>query len=321
MSKRKCTRWRAATRAVGVDRLERLEKAADSSRRLGPLLTISRRIGQHELIDRGAALTYYAVLSLVPGLLVLLSLIGLFGSEKTVDLVLSIIKDVGPSDGDTVAKGPLLALLKEDAQPGTLLSVGLIGLLWTASAFVASFFRASATIWDVTRQTLRQAWPLRLVLTIVILLLLAFAFLLIALTGQLAASIADVLGIDQATLNLYGFLKWPALLAVLALLVGLLYRVSPSRERSVTRWIVLTPGGAFATVSWVLVSVAFEVYVNAFATYDSTYGALGTTIAGLIWLWLTNLTLLMGVELDVALELRHERRPPTPERPRRSPAP
>lgn len=130
------------------------------------------------------------------------------------------------------------------------------------------------------------------------------ALLIVALTGQLAASVGGALGIGEEALSLYGLLKWPALLVVVALLVGLLYRHSPSGERTITKWLVLTPGGAAATVTSALVSVAFEVYANAFATYDSTYGALGTTIAGLIWLWLTNLTLLMGVELDAALELR-----------------
>jgi membrane protein len=312
----------AATRAAGAERLEQLEWAADSSRALGPLFTIYRRAGRHELVDRGAALTYYAVLSLVPGLLVLFSVIGLFGTDTTVDQVLSIIHEIGPADGDSVAKGPLESLVKEDAQSGALLGVGLVAILWTASAYVGSFFRASATIWDVEKQRVRRAWPLRLALTLAILLLLALALLLIVLTGQLAASIGDALGIGHKAIDLFGFLKWPALLVVVALLVGLLYRASPSRERSVTKWAVLTPGGAVATVSWVLVSIGFEIYANSLATYDSTYGALGTTIAGLVWLWLTNLTLLMGVELDSALELRSARgAPATPGPTGRSPAP
>jgi membrane protein len=312
----------AATRAAGAKRLERLERAADSSRRFGPLLTIYRRIGRHELIDRGAALTYYGVLALVPAVLVVFSVIGLFGSDKTVDQVLSIVHEVGPTNGESVARGPLTALVKHDTQSGTLLGLGLIAILWTASAYVGSFFRASATIWDVEKQRVRRAWPLRFALTLVILLLLALALLLIVLTGHLATSIGKTLGVGQEAIDLFDFLKWPALLLVVTLLVGLLYRVSPRRERSVTKWAILTPGGAVATVSWVLVSVGFEIYANSFATYDSTYGALGTTIAGLIWLWLTNLTLLMGVELDAALELRGGRAgAATPEPTRESRAP
>jgi membrane protein len=294
----------AAARAAGAERLSKLEDRADSSNRLRPLLVISRRIGRHELIDRGAALTYYSVLSLVPALLVLFAVIGLFGDEGTVDEVISIINDVGPAAADESARQPLETLIKQDAQSGTLLGIGLIAVLWTASAWTGSFFRASATIWGVDKRPVWRAWPLRVALTFAFLLLLSSALLLIVLTGQLARSIGEALGIGDEVLRFYSFMKWPALLVVVTVLVALLYRMSPSKERGATRWRVLTPGGAMAVIAWLVVSAGFEIYVNAFATYDTTYGSLGTTIAGLIWLWLTNLTLLMGVELDAALEFR-----------------
>jgi membrane protein len=307
----------AATRAAGARRLTRLEEAADSSNRFRPLLVIARRAGRHELVDRGAALTYYSVLSLIPAILVLFALIGLFGNEDTVNKVLSVVKDVGPSASDATAKDQLDSLVRHETQSGALLGIGIIAVLWTASAYVGSFFRASATIWNVEQRPVWRAWPLRLGLTIAFLILLALALLLITLTGTLAKSIGDALGIGQTVLDLYGFLKWPALLVVVTLLVALLYRASPSGERAATKWRILTPGGAAAVAAWLVVSVGFEVYVNAFATYDSTYGALGTTVAGLVWLWLTNLTLLMGVELDAALEFRSAKDVPsaTPARP------
>jgi membrane protein len=265
-----------------------------------------RRIGRHELIDRSAALTYYSILSLVPGLLVLFSVIGILGDQGTVGEVLEILEEVGPNDVEGAARDPLASLLEHDAQSGTLLGLGILAILWTASAYIGSFFRASATVWGVERRPVSRAWPLRMALTITFLILLALALLLIVLTGQLARSIGDALGIGDSVLGLYSFFKWPALLVVLTLLIGLLYRASPSRERSATRWRVLTPGGAAAMVAWLLVSAGFNVYANAFAGYETTYGALGTMVAGLVWLWLTNLTLLMGVELDAALEFRKE---------------
>ena len=284
--------------------LARLEAAADTSDRLRPLLVMARRAGDHELYDRGAALTYYSVLSLVPGLLVLCSIIGLFGTPDTVDDVISVVKDVGPSSSDVVARNQLESLIKHEAESGALLGVGILAVLWTTSAYVGSFFRASASVWGVDRRAVWWAWPTRLALTTVFLFLLALAFLLITLTGELARSTGDALGVQPSTIDLYAFLKWPLLLIVVTLLVALLYRASPSGKRSATKWRILTPGGAAAMAAWILVSVAFEVYANSFATYDDTYGALGTTIAGLVWLWLTNLTLLMGVELDAALEFR-----------------
>jgi membrane protein len=198
----------------------------------------------------------------------------------------------------------------------------LLAVLWTASAFVGSFFRASATIWEVGQRPVRWAWPLRVAFTLVILLLVGLALLLIVVTGRFATSLGDALGIGEEALRLFNLWKWPVLIVVVALVVGVLYSVSPRRERSVAKWIVLTPGGAVATLTWVLLSVGFEVYVNTFATYETTYGALGTAIAGLVWLWLTNLTLLMGVELDAALEIRRaEALAATPEPPRPSPVP
>ena len=312
MSEPKTPSRLAATRTAGAERLARME---EESGRWGPLVVMARRIGRHELIDRGAALTYYSVLSLIPGLLVLFSVIGLFGDQGTVEEVIGIFDDVGPSDGEAAARQPLESLIRDDAQSGTLLGVGLIAVLWTASAYIGCFFRASAMIWGVDRRPVWRAWPLRVALTMGFLILLALALLIIVLTGQLAQSIGDAIGIEQGLVDLYSFVKWPALLVVVTLLVALLYRTSPSRERSATHWRVLTPGGAIAVAAWVVGSVGFEVYLNAFATYDSTYGALGTTIAGLVWLWLTNEVLLLGVELDAALEFRKDPKPGSPPAP------
>ena len=195
---------------------------------------MARRIGRHELIDRGAALTYYSVLSLIPGLLVLFSVIGLVGDQGTVNEVVNIVDDVGPSNADAAAKSSLESLIRDDTQSGTLLGLGLLAVLWTASAYIGCFFRASAEIWGVERRPVWRAWPLRVALTALFLLLLAIALIIIVLTGELASSVGDAIGIEDQLINLYTFLKWPALLVVVTLLVALLYRSSPSRERSAT---------------------------------------------------------------------------------------
>ena len=219
------------TRTAATERLTRLGEKAEASGGVGPLVTIARRAGAHELVDRGAALTYYTVLSLIPGLLVMFSVIGLFGTESTVNEVLTIIDEVGPSSGDTVARDPVESLIKNDTRSGVLLGSGLIAIIWTASAYMGSFFRATAVIWEVEKRPAWRAWPLRIAFTVVILLLLAIALLLITLTGQLASSIGEALGFGDEFLDIYGFLKWPALLIVVTVLVGLLYRASPGGER------------------------------------------------------------------------------------------
>jgi membrane protein len=158
-------------------------------------------------------------------------------------------------------------------------------------------------VWEVERPPAWRAWPLRLGLTVLVLVLLALALLLLVLTGRLASAVGDAVGLGTATVELYGVLKWPALLVIVVALVGLLYRVSPTGARPRPWWQILTPGGATAVAVWTIGSAGFEVYVDRFSAYDTVYGALGTTIAALVWLWLTNLVLLAGVELDAALEL------------------
>ena len=186
----------------------------------------------HELTDRGAALTYYSVLALIPALLVLFSVIGLFGNQGTIESVLGIVKEVGPSNGEAVGRDPLTEVVQHDTRSGFLLGTSLIAIIWTASAYVGSFFRASATIWGVERRPAWRAWPLRMALTVGILILISMALLLITLTGQLAKSIGDEVGIGDAVLDVYGIAKWPALLMVVTFAVGLLYRASPSGERT-----------------------------------------------------------------------------------------
>jgi membrane protein len=281
-----------------------LRERVTNDPRIGAFLPTARRLGRHELIDRSAALTYYGILALIPGVLVVFSLIGLLGTQDTVNEVLKVFREVGPADGEGPLREPLEDLVKSDTRSGALLGVGLLGVLWTASAYVGSFFRASATVWDVGARPVWHAWPARMALTIAILVLLAVALLVVVVTGKVAGAVGDAIGLESQIVTLYNVFKWPLLLAVLVLVVSVLYRASPSRPRSATDWWVLTPGGAFAVVAWVLLSVGYNVYADLFASYGTAYGALGTTVATIVWLWLTNLVFLMGVEADAELEIR-----------------
>jgi membrane protein len=278
-----------------------LQRVANDPR-VGAFLPTARRLGRHELIDRSAALTYYGILALVPGVLVVFSLIGLLGTQDTVNEVLKVVREIGPGDSEGPLRQPLEDLVKSDTRSGTILGVGLVGVLWTASAYVGSFFRASATVWNVGARPVWHAWPARMALTIAILLLLSLALLVVVVTGKVATSVGDAIGFQSQIVSLYNVFKWPLLLTLLVLVVSVLYRASPSRPRSATKWL-LTPGGAFAVVAWVLLSVGYNVYADLFASYGTAYGALGTTVATIVWLWLTNLVLLMGVEADAELEI------------------
>jgi len=261
-----------------------------------------RRAKENDLLDRGAALTYYGLLGLLPALLVLFSLFGLLGSRDDVESSLGIVSALVPGDRDQGAREQFADVLRDDAASGALLGLGLVGVLWTASAYVGAFFRASARIWDVPLLPLWRAWPARLALTLALLVVAAIALTAIIVTGRLAEEIGDALDLTEATVTLYEIVKWPAVLVLLVLLVGLLYRGSPSAPRTLSRWWVVTPGGAFTVLAWLVVSGLFTVYVNLFGSYETSYGALGATIASMIWLWLINLVLLAGVSVDAELE-------------------
>jgi membrane protein len=279
----------------------RVEELAQAPR-VRPFVPTAERLARLELIDRGAALTYYGLLGVIPALIVVLSVIGLFGSEHTIDEALDIIADHIPAGDDSRARTKFADLLQQEASSSALLGLGIVGVLWTASAFVGSFFRASATIWEVRRRPFWRAWPQRMGLTVLLLMVAAISLSAVVVTGQLARSIGEAIGLTDATVTLYEILKWPAILILLVVLVGVLYRASPSGERTLTWLWLLTPGGAFAVLAWLVVSGGFTVYVQLFGSYETTYGALGTTIVTMAWMWLMNLVLLAGAVVDAELE-------------------
>jgi membrane protein len=278
-------------------------EALQENPRIKPFLPTAERLGRHELIDRSAALTYYGILALIPGFLVVFALVGLLGDQDTVNEALGIVREAGPGDAEGPLREPLEDLIHDGAKSGTLLGIGVLGVLWTASAYVGSFFRASAAIWGVKARPVWRAWPARMALTVGILLLLAVALLALVITGEVATAIGDAIGLEQQVVTLYEIVKWPVQLLVILLVVSVLYRASPSGPRSATSWRLLTPGGTFAVAAWILLSAGYAVYANLLASYGTAYGTLGTTVAAIVWLWLTNLTFLMGVEADAELEI------------------
>ena len=268
--------------------------------RVRQFLPTAERIGRHELVDRAAALTYYGILGIIPAFIAFYAVLGLLSDQNTVSETVGIFGALVPGDADA-ARDKLTKVLQSQANSIPLLGLGLLGVLWTASAFIGSFFRASATIWGVKRRPLWRAWPGRVALTFVLLILVVLAALAIVVTGELAQSVGDLLGLTQAMITLYEIVKWPVVLLVLVLVISLLYRSSPHPPNRVRVWFGVTPGVVFAVVAWLVVSGGFTLYVQLFGSYETTYGALGTTIASMVWLWLSNLMLLSGLTVDAEL--------------------
>jgi membrane protein len=289
------------------DAPEKVEDPTDLEKRswLYVLRKTFREFSADQCTDLAAALTYYAVLALFPAAIALTSLLGLVGrGTEAVDQVLSILGDLGAS-GVVDSVGPTLRELSHSQSAGLGLVLGLAGALWSASAYVGAFGRAMNRIYEVGEG--RPIWKLRpamLLLTAMLVVLAAVALLGLLVTGPVAEEIGDALGVGSTAVLVFDIVKWPVIALVVVAIVALLYYFTPNVRQPRFRWVSV--GAALAIVTWALASAAFGFYVANFSSYDKTYGALAGVIVFLLWLWLTNLALLFGAELDAELERGRE---------------
>ncbi|MEW6583458.1 MAG: YihY/virulence factor BrkB family protein, partial [Actinomycetota bacterium] len=286
----------------------------EAGRGEGALRTLRRavaRLRAEQAMDRAAALTYYGVLALFPGLLVLVALIGLFGSHPaTTDTLLDLIARVGPESAVDTFRGTVEGVVRGRGGAGALLGVGILGAIWSASGYVGAFMRAANALYGVPET--RPFWrlrPLQVVATVAAIVLLAAVLAALTLTGGVARAVGEEIGVGGTAVTLWDALKWPVLLLVVAGLTTALYRVSPDVPGRRTR--DMLPGAAAAVGVWLVASAGFAAYVANFGSYDATYGALGGVIVFLVWLWLTNLAGLFGLALN-AERARPAPPPPPP---------
>ena len=250
----------------------------------------------------GAALTYYAVLSIFPALLVLVSLVGLFADPARVTKVLTdTISELGPSTAADTFKGPIESLTSSRGTAGIMFIVGVASALWAASGYVSAFADACNTIYEVDEG--RPFWklkPLQLLVTFVVIVLAAIVALALVLSGPIVGALGGALGLSDTVLTLWRFAKWPAMLVLVLAIFGVLYYATPNAKVSGVRWI--TGGAIVALVAWIVASILFALYVSNFGSYDKTYGTLGGVVVFLIWLWVTNMAILLGAEFNAETE-------------------
>jgi membrane protein len=270
--------------------------------------TALRRAGKEffadDMLDWAAALTYYSVLSIFPGIVVITALVGLLGQSAT-DVLVDNVRRIAPEGARDTLVDVIGQLQGSASFAGPVAIIGLLGALWAASGYVGGFIRASNAIYEVDEG--RPAWktlPLRVFLTLVMVVLLAMTVIGLALTGDVADRLGDLLGLGSTTVLVWNIAKWPVLAILLGLAIALLYWASPNVRQLGFRW--LTPGSFFAILVWVLASLGFAFYVANFASYNKVYGSLAAVIVFLIWLWISNIAVLLGAEFDA--ELTRERR-------------
>ncbi|WP_224766739.1 YihY/virulence factor BrkB family protein [Janibacter melonis] len=251
--------------------------------------------------DLAAALTYYAVLSLFPGLLALISLLGVVGQgESTVQTLLDLLRDMGQADAAKQLE-PVITSMVTASGAGVGLVVGIAGALWSASGYVGAFGRAMNTVYDVDEG--RPVWKLRpqmLLLTAGLVVLAAIVLLGLVVSGGVAEAIGSAIGLGDTAVLVWGVLKWPVILAIVVVMVSLLYYFTPNVRQPSYKWMSL--GAAIAIGVAVLASVGFGFYVANFGSYNKTYGSLAGVIVFLLWLWIINNVLLLGAQVDAEVE-------------------
>jgi membrane protein len=274
----------------------------DLSRRSwwGVLKRSVKEFQEDNLTDWAAALTYYGILAIFPALLVLVSVLGLVGTSATQPLI-DNLGQVAPGPAQEILTNALRNIQGSEGAAGVLFVVGLLGALWSASGYIGAFIRASNEIYDIEEG--RPIWktlPLRVGLTVLLLVLIAISAIAVVATGGIAEELGSVLGVGDTAVTVWNIAKWPVLLLVVSFMFALLYWAAPNVKSPGFRW--LSPGGLLAVIGWIIASAAFAFYVSNFGSYNKTYGALGGVIIFLVWLWISNVVILLGAQFNSELE-------------------
>ncbi len=252
------------------------------------------------LSDWAAALTYYGILAMFPAIIALLAIVGLIGPSATQPLIDNLGK-LAPGAGREIFTNAVQGLAKDRGAAGALFVIGIVGALWSASSYIGAFMRASNAIYEIEEG--RPIWttiPVRVGLTLVLMVLLAVSSLAVVITGGLARQVGNLVGVGNTAVSIWDIAKWPVLLLVVSIMFSLLYWAAPNVKHPGHRW--LSPGGLFAVLIWVIASALFTLYVSNFGSYNKTYGALAGVIIFLVWLWISNVAILLGAELNAEVQ-------------------
>ncbi len=259
-----------------------------------------KQFSDDQLTTWAAALTYFGVLSLFPMILALVSVLGVIGPSATQPL-LDQLGTVAPGPAKDILTNVLTSLEQNQGGSTVALIIGLVLAIWSASGYISAFMDASNNVWDVPEG--RPIWkkiPVRLGVTIVMLVLLTITSLAIVFTGPVAQEIGNLIGLGDQFVDVWNIAKWPVLLLIVSFMLSLLYWACPNVKQPGFPWV--TPGGLLAVILWIAASALFALYVANFSSYNKTYGSLGGVIVFLTWLWITNIIVLLGAEFNSEME-------------------
>ncbi len=267
----------------------------------GVLKRTVKQFNEDSLTVWAAALTYYGILSLFPALLVLIAALRLTGKDTTQRVIDNLTK-MAPGSMNSVLTTAMKNLQDgQQSTAGVLAIVGLLAALWSASGYIGAFMQASNAIYDVPEG--RPIWkklPIRLGITLAAGLVVTVAAISIVFTGGLARQVGNLIHVGPGAVLAWDIAKWPVLVILISLLFAILYWASPNAKHGGFRWV--TPGSLLAVLIWIAASAGFAVYVANFSSYNKTYGSLAAVIIFLIWMWISNIAILLGAEFDAELQ-------------------
>lgn len=284
-------------------------------RKTGGLQTLKRTIGEFKednLTDWAAALTYYGVLAMFPALIALVGIVGLvFDPQQVTKALTDIVSQLGPASSVETLKGPIEQVTANKGGAGLALILGIVGALWAASGYVGAFMRASNVMYEVDEG--RPIWklrPLQMLVTLVMILLLVIGALAVIVTGPVASAVGSAIGLGGTAVTVWNIAKWPVLVLIVAVMISVLYYASPNAKLSGFK--LVSAGGLLAVIIWLIASALFAFYVANFGSYNKTYGSLASVVVFLVWLWITNVAILLGAELNSERERTKQLRDGTP---------
>lgn len=256
--------------------------------------------------DLAASLTYFTVLSVFPGLLAVVSLLGVFGQgQQTAEAITGFLSGRVPEELNTLLE-PTITNLTEATGAGIVaLVIGVASGLWTASGYVGAFSRAMNRVYDVSEgRTFIKHKASMLAVTLFVVVTVVLIFLMVLLSGGIAQTLGDAIGLGETTVTVWNIAKWPVVLLLLILLVAVLYYATPNVQQPKFKWV--SPGAIFAIIGVIIAGVAFSIYATQFASQADTYGVIGGVILGLLGIWIFNNVLLFGAEIDAELQRGRE---------------
>lgn len=256
------------------------------------------QVSEDRVMAEAAAVTFYSLLALFPALAALISIYGLFADPATISQQIESLSGVIPGGGTQILEEEAKRIAgNSNSTLGISLVIGLAVSLWSANQAMKALVEALNVVYD-ERETRSYFRYLAVTMAFTV---GGILFIVIALAAVVAVPVVlNFIGLGSISAVLLRYARWPFLLVAVALFLALVYRYGPNRQHAKWRWV--TWGSAFASIAWLIVSLAFSWYVANFGSYNKTYGSLGAIVGFMTWIWLSATVILTGAELDAEME-------------------